>query len=923
MRPFDRERVAEVVVRRGKHAEYGSGYRIGPTLVLTAGHLLDPPEGEPRCTVLLGGHDTEHPVAPVWRARGRDLALLRLTAPPASPGTGAPVPPVPLGRLSGGTGTVPFTGVGFPAYAQRPGTAGRAGLRRRDSREVGGFVPLGSNIKSGCLDLVFTTSPPTNRGPDGQDPWQGLSGTALFTQDGLFLVGVQSQRLPAAGTGSAEGEPIAVALEDPEFVRLVARDGIRPRAVAIEPPGADRGRMLSAVVPQEELVRGLGDFKKNLDPDHLPFVSPGSEHAADPANLFLTLVTSADRGVLLVGAAGTGKTRTGLEVGRLAMEAGWRVLHVLPGENPSPTDELAEHVLAEPGPVLVVIDYLNESQLDLSALRHRLLPAAHRKGVTVALLASVRPGWLRKSDRAALRELFDEVELRRDDAFQREVTANALTRLAPKAVDALDPAQMTAVCRNRPIIALLIAREIERRIEARLPVPLTAGLRSSGELAGWLERRLSEDGLTVRARKDTFTPARAPLGLVAAAAAAAACPQSRAEVVAAASAALAGAPPEEAPGAESVVATLVSLGWFEGDDELLSVAHDVVADQLVESVVLPERDEVPDAAGVRALLAGGLTHPRTLGRYATNIGRLVNDLSLVDRAGALTSTLDGWFRENAATVGRLLRDDADVGGYALGAICSGPPWHTAAVRCWEEVVGPWLTEFGAGVDARHLLYRGLRHLPPEGGALLVPAALDWLSDHGVRREASYVLGPLLYREDLPPEALERLVDGTFRWLERHVGTDSVDFVLPALLSRDDLPPEAAGRAFSLALTWLERRVANAEVRAVLDRVLARPARTSHDARRTVRVALTWLAEHTERADAGFVLRALLPRPDLTPDEARQVISTALTWLEAHTEESDAGFVLRALLARPDLTPDEAGRVAALRDADGSPPGPAG
>ncbi|MBM7438592.1 trypsin-like peptidase domain-containing protein [Streptomyces sp. HB132] len=911
MRSFDKARVAEVVVRHADRTEYGSGYRISSALILTVGHLLGLTEDTPACTVLLGGSDTQHPASPVWRATGRDLALLRLNSPTetgeATDGNPTVVPPVALGRLPDGTGSVLFTGIGFPGYAQRTGSDLVRGLRRRDSRQVSGFVQLGSNMKSGFLDLSFTTAPPANRGPDGKDPWLGISGTALFTQDGALLIGVQSQRLPAAGTGSAEAEPITAALEDPEFRDRLALDGIRPEAMAVDLPGSDRSGTLPAVIPQQELIEGFGDFKKNLTPEHLPFVSPGSKHDADPQELFKRLVTSADRGVLLVGAAGTGKTRTGLEVGRWALQAGWRVLHVLPGENPALNDQVAEQVLAEPSPVLVVIDYLNEAQLDLPALRHRLIPAAHRKHIPMALLASVRPGWLQKADRALLHELFDEVELRQDDDFQRQVIGNALARLAPKALGLYHEDRMMAICGNRPIVALLVAREIERRVEAGLSVPLTAGLRSSGELPGWLERRLNEDGLTVPGRTDTFTPAHASYGLVAAAAAAAACPQPRAQVTSAAHATLAQAS-GEVPDAEDIVATLVSLGWLEPENDMLSVAHDVVADQLIETVVLPERSGTPDGTRTRALLAGCLTSPRTIGRYAANIGRLVNDLSLGDRADLVSPVLDEWFTDNAAPIGRVMRQDADVGSYALGAVCSGPPWYAVAVRCWEEIVSPWLTEFGAGANARHLLYRGLRYLPPDGALLLVPTALDWLRTHIRRRDTSYVLSSLLYRTDLPPHALGQTVSSTLRWLERHVTIAHADFVLRSLLSRGDLSPDEVRQAVSFRLTWLGRYATSDEADFALRSLFSRGDLSPDEMRQAVSSALTWLGDRATAVRARFVLAPLLSRRDLTPEETQQAVFSGLEWLARHSTSAEARFVLRSVLYRRDLGPDEVRRA---------------
>ena len=67
-----------------------------------------------------------------------------------------------------------------------------------------------------------------------------------------------------------------------------------------------------------------------------------------------------------------------------------------------------------------------------------------------------------------------------------------------------------------------------------------------------------------------------------------------------------------------------------------------------------------------------------------------------------------------------MRRDCDVGSYALGAICSGSAWLASLVRCWQQVVGPWLAAFGVDINARHLLYSGLRRLPGDDAVLLIP-----------------------------------------------------------------------------------------------------------------------------------------------------------------------------------------------------------
>lgn len=690
--------------------------------------------------------------------------------------------------------------------------------------------------------------------------------------------------------------------------------------VSPAPSGPAAPDPLAAVVSQRDLVDGLDGFKKNLTPEQLPFVSPGQDHPAAPHTLFSRLRNPDERGILLVGSAGTGKTRTGLEVGRIALQEGWRVLHVLPGRESSITDRISSQVLAQDSPVLVVIDYLNkylkedrdnhDTPLDLTALRHRLLPAARRRNIQVALLASVRPGWLHKADHTQLRDVFDEVELRQDEEFQRLVADQALARLAPTAIERLGMDRMRAICGHRPIITLLVARELERRVIHDLPIPEAAGLRASGELSRWLRSRLEEDDLAVPGRKNTFDRVTASDSLVVAAAAAAACPQPHTEVIAAANAALSRTP-SAALRADGVVETLIDLGWLErgGDDgDSLSTAHDVVCDQLVESVILPEQRRAPDRDRTYVFLSGCLVGPRTVGRYATHIGRVVNDLALVQRADAVSAVLDEWFVANAPAIGHVMRRNADVGGYALGAICSGPPWSGAAVQNWQEVVGPWLDEFGDSVDARHVFYRGLGNLPTDGALLLLPAALKWLESHGWRREASYVLGPLLGRTDVPPEQQKPALRNAIGWLRRNGTLLEAHFVLRSLVARTDLTAPQTRQVVAAALLWAERNTTTREVAPVLTALVARDDLHHDETRRTVSATLEWLGQHRAAPEPHKALRTLLGRADLTEDESHRAVSLALEWLDDHGTVSSATYVLRPLLTRTGIDKSQADRA---------------
>ncbi|MET8742223.1 hypothetical protein [Streptomyces sp. NPDC004728] len=721
------------------------------------------------------------------------------------------------------------------------------------------------------------------------------------------------------------------------------------------PPGPDP---LPSVIAQERFVRGLGGFERNLTPECLPYVSPGQDHETERSQLFRRLHESDDRGVLLIGAAGTGKTRTVLEVGRLALDEGWRVLHLRPSGKEDVTTEIIHQVLAEDTPALVVMDYLNHyfrknddnPRLDLTALRHQLLPEARHKGIKVALLATARPGWLRKTNEIHLYELFDEVDLRQDDEFQRQVAEQALTRMAPTAIDRFGMDRMWEICGHRPIIALLVAREVERRVDAGSLRDLS-GLRASGELSTWLRSRLEEDDLAVMQSEETrhggtaFQRVSASELLVAATAAATACPQEYAEVVATAKAALPQAP-EDTPEAEEVVETLLDLGWLqhEGPGDMLATAHDIVCDQLIESVILPLGSRRPDRQRALSLLSGSLISPRTLGRYATNLARLMNDLAVQPR-DSVAELLDRWFADNSSTIGDVMRRDADAGSYALGALVYGPPWSQAAVRNWQEIAGPWLEEYGDQAVARHLLHSGLSRLPADSAAQLVPAALFWLEKYGWRQDASYVLGPLLSRTELPAE-LSPSLENAVGWLNLHSKSPEAHFVLSALLARSDLTAHQARKAVSAALRWCEASMAARQTGAVLHSLLGREDLTDAEVRRAIAgayiwvghnitlessskvlaallnyanlpceefryaamLALEWLEHHGDTRRASWVLHPVLDMQAAGKPQIRQAVTYAVGWLRVHAPEKEADFLIGRLLERDDLAPEERGLV---------------
>jgi hypothetical protein len=150
--------VADVLVTRGKgDYGFGSAYRCGRTLVLTAGHVVeDAADGAPIEVrlALVAGRPATVEARVVWRGRSADLALLRISGPLP------PVTPPRLGRLRPEPARrVPFVTVGYPAFNTRPAASARPVL---ESLQVDGAI-----ARSPTTRPAFWSS----GARDGRRPW--------------------------------------------------------------------------------------------------------------------------------------------------------------------------------------------------------------------------------------------------------------------------------------------------------------------------------------------------------------------------------------------------------------------------------------------------------------------------------------------------------------------------------------------------------------------------------------------------------------------------------------------------------------------------------------------------------------------------------------------------------------------------------
>ncbi|MFF2525212.1 tetratricopeptide repeat protein [Streptomyces liangshanensis] len=198
----------------------GSGYLIGPQLVMTALHVVaDQGRWATQVRARVG-----HPRFGSLEQRGAqvcwpdpqkgapspdapDIALLWLDAPVSTTGK-----PVVWGR-PGGTSPVPYQGAGFPAFAADTGSPAQVEALR------GELSALSTSSAGWVLDCQVWPAP----GREGERPWAGASGSAIFCHGRLVGVAVEDNR--PMEWRRLHAAPIQQALGLPDFNRLVNRHG--------------------------------------------------------------------------------------------------------------------------------------------------------------------------------------------------------------------------------------------------------------------------------------------------------------------------------------------------------------------------------------------------------------------------------------------------------------------------------------------------------------------------------------------------------------------------------------------------------------------------------------------------------------------------------------------------------------------------
>jgi hypothetical protein len=263
---IDPERVAELLVTPAKpgSGRRGSGYRVSPSVVLTAAHVVREAAGvRVRFNADRPGEwITDGTVEWSDLAPMVDVAVVTIT--PRSQDEGQ-VAPVGFGRVAERDAVLACSAMGFPWFKLRNDSAqpldDGSPSQYRDSAHAVGTIAVLANRREGTLEVSV---PPPERDPDpNRSPWEGMSGAAVWS--GGRIIGLVAEHHRSDGLGR-----LAATRVDRWYESLAAKrlDELR----ALLPGLAARPGELREVVPPtagELLQAGYLAQVRDIAPERL------------------------------------------------------------------------------------------------------------------------------------------------------------------------------------------------------------------------------------------------------------------------------------------------------------------------------------------------------------------------------------------------------------------------------------------------------------------------------------------------------------------------------------------------------------------------------------------------------------------------------------------------------------------------------
>lgn len=347
----------------------GSGFLLGPDLVLTAGHVVFSGTGSPvervdcRLATPGGGWLTGRVIWPA--ARGDlDVALIEITDKSQR---GRRVGTARLGRLTGQTGPVRCEAIGFPSVLYKRG-------RRRETDHLVGHINPGAGLVEGrYLFNLDDSSPEPPKDSSSESPWAGMSGAALFSEE--LLIGVVVIDTAKFGAKVLTAVPMSRVVKDGHFIDAVAGPGNWLDIESVE--------LAEAFAPAPTL-RAAFSLARLLGPKDEVVPFRGRSGLLEEYQNWCDSQDVSYDARLLVGPGGQGKTRFAVELCQRMRRADWIAGLVAD----DPPRNVMDHLPRTARSVLLAVDY---AETRTEQVKQLILAAWHRsEGPPIRLLLLAR-----------------------------------------------------------------------------------------------------------------------------------------------------------------------------------------------------------------------------------------------------------------------------------------------------------------------------------------------------------------------------------------------------------------------------------------------------------------------------------------------------------------------------------------------------
>lgn len=360
----------------------GSGYLVGPGLVLTAGHVVDT---WPVIRLWIG-HRNYGPLLPTtgvlyWHDAGLDVALIQIS-------TQAELGEPPRWGYLSGTHTVRYNGLGFPRFAAYKDTVRGVeqldgDLRPFSTGDQHGYVldqaaaPISNPAAAAAAPTAAT---PANLGKVRQ--WSGVSGAAVFCQG--LLIAVVTRDDDMFGNRRLHTCPVRDFFPDTGFQATLARDHPRSETelfpVELDSLLQRQNRSTNPRISPSVLLRA--------DSEALQFHGREDERKSLQEWCESTEKVAVQ---LYLAAGGWGKTRLARQVIRERKACGWIAGFLIPELSEEPLD--LTPLVDVANPILLVIDYADARTRQIQRLLKLLREHDRNSPIRILLLARSPIEW--------------------------------------------------------------------------------------------------------------------------------------------------------------------------------------------------------------------------------------------------------------------------------------------------------------------------------------------------------------------------------------------------------------------------------------------------------------------------------------------------------------------------------------------------